>query len=86
MTKTAARAVRARIRDLRTEQTALLTGFVYANTGVPWCRGPAGPGHQEPVCDGCATAALCRVKAAEVTARIRQLEASLVPQVQGVLW
>lgn len=87
MTKTQVRAVNARLRALRRERQDWLTGKAVSDWwGIPWCTGPASPYHLEIGCDGCAVTAWCRERAAEVAGRIRQLEASLVPQVQGALW
>jgi hypothetical protein len=85
LTKTAARAVNSRLRALRAERKAWLTGR-YAHWGMPWCTGPASPHHQEICCDGCAVVAWCRDRAAEIGEQIKSLEASLVPAAQGALW
>lgn len=84
LTKTAARAVNSRIRALQRERRNWLTGK-YAHWGEPWCSGPGGPGHQD-LCEGCANVERHRDRAEEVAGQIRQLEASLVPEVQGALW
>lgn len=86
MTKTEQRRINAQLRDLRAGRKALLTGKPYANTGVPWCAGPGSPGHQDPGCDGCATAALCRWKAGHLTTRIQDLETRLTPATQDALF
>jgi hypothetical protein len=85
LTKTAARAVNSRIRALHAERRNWLAGR-YLPWGMPWCAGPASPYHQEGACEGCATVAWCRHQAGEIAEQIRQLEASLTPQVQGALW
>lgn len=85
LTKTAVRAVNARIRVLRAERRNWLAGK-YNHWGTPWCHGPGSPGHQEWPCEGCGTVAWCGDRAAEVARQIRQLEASLAPPVQGALW
>jgi len=85
MTKTAQRATNRRIRELRSERRNWLAAR-YVPWGWPWCDGPGSDHHQEPVCEGCATAAWCRARAVEIGEQIRQLEASLVPEVQEVLW
>jgi hypothetical protein len=89
LTKTATRAVNRQIRALQRERRDWLTGKLITDMGwwgIPWCRGPGCPGHQESLCEGCGTVAWCRDRAAEVAGQIRQLEASLVPEVQGALW
>lgn len=87
MTKTQARALNSRLRILRTDRRDWLTGKAIRDWwGVPWCTGPSSPYHQDPVCEGCGTIAYCRDQAAEVAEQIRQLEASLAPVLQGVLW
>lgn len=85
LTKTAERAVNSRIRTLRSERRAWLAAR-YVPQGWPWCDGPGSPHHQEIACEGCATVAWCGHRAEEIASQIRQLEASLVPQVQGALW
>lgn len=85
LTKTAERAVNSKLRTLRAERRNWLAGK-YAHWGEPWCAGPGSPYHQEPCCEGCATVAWCRHRAAEIAGQISQLEASLVPVVQGALW
>jgi len=85
VTKTQVRAVNAKLRTLRSERRNWLAGR-YVPWGWPWCDGPAGAHHQEICCEGCATVAWSRDRAAEVAGQISQLEASLVPQVQGALW
>ncbi len=85
LTKTAARAVNRRIRELRVERKAWLAGR-YNHWGMPWCTGPASPYHQEIACDGCAVVAWCRDRAEEIGEQIRQFEGSLAPAVQGGLW
>jgi hypothetical protein len=85
VTKTAQRAVNRQIRALYAERRDWLTGRGMP-WGVPWCAGPGSPYHQQPCCEGCGTVAWCRARAAEVGYQIRQLEASLAPQVQGALW
>ena len=85
LTKTATRAVNNRIRALRADRRNWLAGR-YTHWGQPWCAGPGSPYHQEPGCEGCATVAWCRDRAAEVAERVRQLEATPRPEVQGVLW
>ncbi len=77
LTKTAIRAVNSRIRTLRAERRNWLAGR-YTHWGEPWCSGPGSPYHQEPCCEGCATVAWCRNRAAEIAAQIGQLEVSLV--------
>ena len=86
MTKAALRRINGQLRTLRAERRALLTGAVYANTGMPWCDGPGSPYHQEPLCDGCAVAALCRSKAEHVAMKISDLESRLAPVSQAALW
>ncbi len=87
MTKTQARALNSRLRALRAERLNWIAGKAIREWwGVPWCTGPASPHHQEICCEGCATVAWCRDRAAEIAGQIRQLEASLVPVVQGALW
>jgi hypothetical protein len=85
LTKTAGRTLNSRIRTLRAERRNWLAGR-YAHWGEPWCAGPGSPYHQEPCCEGCATVAWCRDRAAEISEQITDLEASLVPAVQGALW
>lgn len=85
LTKTAERAVNSRIRELRRERRNWLAGR-YAHWGEPWCACLASLHHQEICCEGCATVAWCRDRAAEIAGQIGQLEASLVPAVQGALW
>lgn len=84
LTKTATRGVNRQIRALQRERRDWLAG-----RGMPWgtlwCSGPGGPGHQD-LCEGCATVTWCQHRAAEITEQMRQLEGSLVPQVQGALW
>ena len=85
LTKTARRAVNSKIRALRIARNRVLAGRDL-HWGIPWCRGPGSPGHQDPLCEGCGTVALARDEAAVIADRIRQLEESLVPAVQGGLW
>ena len=85
LTKTATQAVNSGIRTLRAERRNWLVGR-YTHWGQPWCAGPGSPYHQEPGCEGCAAVARCRDRAAEISEQITDLEASLVPTVQGVLW
>jgi hypothetical protein len=80
-----ARATNRQIRQMRSERKNWLAAR-YVPWGWPWCDGPASPHHQEICCEGCATAAWCRRRAAEIAEQIRHLEASLAPAVQGVLW
>ena len=86
MTRTERREANTRIRRLQVERHMLLRGTVFLNTGVPWCRGPGTPGHQEPLCDGCATVDLCRWKAGHLTEEIIRIRASLRPATQQRLW
>lgn len=85
LTKTAGRAVNSTIRELRSERRKWLAGR-YAPWGMPWCAGPDSPHHLEICCEGCATVAFCRHRAAEIAEQIGQLEAMLAPAVQGALW
>jgi hypothetical protein len=85
LTKTAKRAVNSRISTLRAERRKWLAGR-YTHWGEPWCAGPGSSYHQEPCCEGCATVAWCRDRAAEISEQITDLAASLVPAVQGALW
>lgn len=85
MTKTARRAVNSKIRALQRERRDWLSGRM-GWWGVPWCGGPGGSGHQEPLCEGCGIAAMARDEAAAIAERIRQLQESLAPPVQGGLW
>jgi hypothetical protein len=85
MTKTEQRRINRQVRTLRADRKAWLTGK-HLHWGTPWCGGPGALGHQEPVCEGCATVAWCRDRAAEVTEKIGHLEALLAPVVQGALW
>ena len=85
LTKTAERAVNSKLRVLRSERRNWLGGK-YTHWGMPWCAGPGSPHHQELCCEGCATVAWCRNRAAQIAGQISQLEASLVPPVQGALW
>ena len=79
------RAVRRQLCILRTERRNWLASRDLP-WGVPWCAGPGSPYHLEICCEGCATVAWCRVRAAEIAEQIRQLEASLAPVVQTGLW
>jgi hypothetical protein len=85
LTKTARRAVNSQIRALQRERRDWLAGRGMP-WGTPWCHGPGHLGHQEPLCEGCGTVAWCRDRADEVSEQIRQLEAAVVPALQGVLW
>ncbi|HEX6520946.1 MAG TPA: hypothetical protein VF070_13185 [Streptosporangiaceae bacterium] len=85
LTKTAASRINAQIRELQRERNATLAGR-YLPWGYPWCRGPASPYHQEPVCEGCGGRLLVQDEAASIAEQIRQLQESLAPAVQGVLW
>ena len=85
MSKTAVRAVNRQIRRFRSERLRVLAGRD-VHWGVPWCHGAGSPGHQEPLCEGCATAALASDEAAGIAERIRLLQESLAPAVQGGLW
>ena len=85
MTKTRQRQANARLRVLRTERKAWRLGRCVP-WGVPWCGGPSSPYHQAPLCEGCATVAWCRDRAAEITAGIARIEASVAPNVQEELW
>jgi hypothetical protein len=85
MTKTRAKAVNSKIRALQAERRNWAAGR-YMPWGWPWCAGPGSRYHQEPCCEGCTTVAWCRQRAEEIAGQIRQLEATLAPQVQGVLW
>lgn len=89
MTGAARRAVNSKIRALQRERRGWLSGRIFHEMGwwgIAWCRGPGGSGHQEPVCEGCGTVAWARDEAAAIADRIRQLEESLAPAVQGGLW
>ena len=81
----AERAVNSRTRELRHERRNWLAGR-YTHWGEPWCAGSGSPYHQEPCCEGCATVAWCRDRAAEIAGQIGQLESSLLPTVRGALW
>lgn len=91
MTKTAIKAVNQQIRALRRERREWLTGTGLP-WGTPWCAGPGSLGHTAAAdgspycCDGCATRAYSHTRAAEVGERIRRLQESLAPVVQGGLW
>ena len=85
MTKTQARAVNARLRSLQIERRRWLAAR-YVPWGWPWCDGPGSIHHQEIGCEGCGAVAWCQHRAEEIAAEIGQLEALLVPAVQGVLW
>jgi hypothetical protein len=85
LTKTAQRAANRQLRALQRERRDWLAGR-WMPWGTPWCAGAASPYHQEPCCEGCATAAWCRDRAAEIAGQIRHLETSLAPTVQEALW
>ncbi len=77
-TKTAQRAISRQVRALHRQRRDWLAGRGLP-WGVPWCAGPGSPYHQEPVCEGCGTAAWCKARAGEIGEQIRHLEASLAP-------
>jgi hypothetical protein len=86
LTKTARKHINGQIQALQRERKLILTGR-HLPWGFPWCAGPRGEYHQEPLCDGCAVREhVEQIEAAPLTARIRDLQESLAPVTQETLW
>jgi hypothetical protein len=82
MTKTEAKRINAQIRELQAERKDILTGR-YLPTGMPWCRGPGGLGHQEPGCEGCCVREYYGHLAEPLLAQISELKALLAPPIEA---
>ena len=85
LTKTAIKRINGHVRQLQRYRNDTLAGR-YLPWGVPWCKGPASPYHQPPVCEGCGVRASAGDEAARIAEQIRQLQARLTPTVQELLW
>lgn len=86
VTKTETRRVNARLRELGQERSSWLRGApLRQHWGMAWCAGPGSEHcHQPDPCEGCGVVALCKDRADEIGAQIKELLASLAPPAADV--